>query len=175
MPFLDMRSENPLCAPRILSPPLPSNSHAKIASAAPDASHNAFTLPSYGVSLLMSWHLGQRSALSMSQENAGLTHGLCPALHDRLSKDRTECPLRRVCYARQARGSRGTRAPCLCLHACVRGGIPFAPLAQQGHALSAPLRTRPGCEGMTTMPLSIIKELTDHEHRVACTPAGAKA
>jgi len=48
-----------------------------------------------------------------------------------------------------------------------------------GHAvldrMSEALRTRPGCEGMTTMQLSIIKEITNHEHRVAFTPAGAKA
>jgi hypothetical protein len=32
-----------------------------------------------------------------------------------------------------------------------------------------------GCEGRTTMQVGVIKEIKDQEHRVALTPAGAKA
>jgi len=73
----------------------------------------------------------------------------------------------------------GTRPQAWCVHTRLGRTYVVTGCLVNGHAvldrMSEALRTRPGCEGMTTMQLSIIKEITNHEHRVAFTPAGAKA
>src|SRR5437870_3548494 len=74
------------------------------------------------------------------RQAAGLTSGMGTTVHDRLSRDRTQCALLRQCYGPRVLGWTCKTAPRPIRRRCVRAGIGLALLTEKRDAPQEALR-----------------------------------